>query len=112
MLFDIVGAPECQMLQGPACTAETHNHGTYCMGQLSNGTAQLLPSVQSVQRSWIEYVHSLGMPIHAWTIRNEARALIRPDLRRCVAQCGTPLNSSFFDELRLPVAAPFCILRW
>jgi hypothetical protein len=71
MLLNVVGAPECGMDEGSVCTADTHQHGKDCMGRLSGGLAQLLPSAQTDQQAWIKYVHSLSMPIHAWTTRNE-----------------------------------------
>lgn len=73
MLFDVVGAQECDMVEGPVCTADAHNHGKHCMGKLPGGPEQLQPSAQNEQKAWVDYVHSLGMPIHAWTVRNEAR---------------------------------------
>ena len=73
LLLDLVGAPECQMPDGPVCNATHHSHGTNCAGRQHKSTSSSVKDdgMAMQLQSWVDQAHNLGLVVHSWTTRDE-----------------------------------------
>lgn len=76
LLLDTKGAPECHNGGQDVCPSGTEPDMSHwqCMGRLSEGYRQLMPQRDSDGHKWVALAHSLGVVVHAWTVRNEVCA--------------------------------------
>lgn len=77
MLLETKGTKECHNNDKRACPhgAEPDMSHWTCMGRLKEGYKGLMPVSNSHGHKWVKLAHSLGVVVHAWTVRNEVCSL-------------------------------------